>query len=86
MLFRRGSFFTLWILLFGLFYWFHYLEKYYSESATENDGGWSVMIVYFSLWAWVVVYRKAEPELARLSKIFLLLFILMAGLDGPITE
>ncbi len=83
---RRGLFFMLWILLFGSFYTDHSLQKYDWLPAIELYTLLSALICYFGLWTWVAVYRKTEPELARLSVIFLIAFFVMFALDGPITE
>jgi hypothetical protein len=85
MKFRRGLLLVLWILLFASFYVAHWGLTW---DRSPDVGGWAYLltvVLWFGQWIWFAVYRKEEPKLARLSKIFLWLFLVMFLVDGEIT-
>jgi hypothetical protein len=86
--FRRVLFFSFWIILFGSFYSTHYLlqKNWEPPLLIEPYILLALPVAYIGLWVWFAIYRKTEPELARLSVIFLFLFLFMVIWDGPITE
>jgi hypothetical protein len=83
---RRALFFALWILLFGSFYIAHWGLTWDRSPVVGTSAALLAFVFWLGQWVWIAVYRKMEPKLARLSAIFLVLFVLMVIWDGPITE
>ena len=75
----------MWVIQFASFYVAHWSLTW---DRSPEVGGWAALLAFalwLAQWVWIVVYRKKEPKLARLSAIFLGLFFLMVVWDGPIT-
>ncbi len=83
---RRGLFFALWVLLFASFYVAHWGLTWDRSPVLGGTAFLMTVVLWLGQWIWVAVYRNAEPKLARLSAIFLFLFFLMVGFDGPVTD
>jgi hypothetical protein len=83
---RRALFFACWILLFASFYVAHWGLTWDRSPVLGGYAMLMVIVLWLGQWVWIAVCRKSEPELARLSTIFLLLVFLMVAWDGPITE
>ncbi len=82
----RTLFFASWVLLFASFYVAHWGLTWDQSPVLGGYAMQMVIVLWLGQWVWVVVYRNSEPELTRLSMLFLLLFLFMLVWDAPIVE